>query len=352
MNKSRRKTIKYLGQGMVTASALGLTGSMVSCNSKPAKDFQRGYEEGVTSKINKPFFDISLAQWSLHKSFFGDALKDGFGAFRTALANDPDSLLRGALNPIDFPAIAKKDYDIDAVEFVNTFYYSKAKDMAYLKDLKDRCDSEGVKAVLIMCDALGDLGDLDSEKRAQAVINHHPWVDAAKYLGCHAIRVNAAGTGTEDEVRSAAIEGLSALTEYGKKNDINIIVENHGGYSSDGSWLASVMAGVNDPYCGTLPDFGNFCIERNADFSCKKEYDRYKGTAELMPYAKGISAKTHDFDEEGDETHTDYRKMLQIVKDADYTGYIDIEYEGQTLSEPEGIRATKALLEKVGAELA
>ncbi len=349
MKITRRKSIKTIGSGLAITGALGLSGSMISCSNKDASKAKAMVESNV---VKKPFFDISLAQWSLHKSFFGDSLSGGFGPFVQALQTDPDSLLRGTLNPIDFPEIAKTEYGVDAVEFVNTFYFSKARDKAYMKDLKDRCDSNGVKAVLIMCDALGDLGETDDKKRNEAVANHHQWVDAAKYLGCHAIRVNAAGSGTAEEVKSAAVQGLGKLTEYGKENDINIIVENHGGFSSDGSWLASVMAQVDSPFCGTLPDFGNFCMERDEDYSCKVEYDKYKGVAELMPYAKGVSAKTHDFDENGDEVGIDYRRMLQIVKDAGFTGYIDIEYEGQTLSEPEGIKATKALLERIGAELA
>ena len=206
--------------------------------------------------------------------------------------------------------------------------------------------------MLIMCDALGDLGDIDTDKRNEAIENHHQWVEAAAYLGCHSIRVNAAGTGTAEEVKDAAIQGLGALTEYGKTHGISVIVENHGGYSSDGTWLASVMDGVNSPYCGTLPDFGNFCITRGENYSdCLEEYDRYKGMTELMPYAKGVSAKSHDFDEDGNEIHSDFRRMLQIVKDSGYTGYIDIEYEGSALSESEGIKATKRLMEKIGGEL-
>jgi len=343
---TRRTTLRHLGTGMTAASLFGL-GALTSCKQKG------GSAVDTLAKVadSTPFFKISLAQWSLHRSFFGDALKGGFGPFVKMLREDPDALLQGALDPIDFPTIARKDFGVDAIELVNTFYYSKVTDMAYLKDLKDRCDSEGVKAVLIMCDALGDLGDLNAKKRNEAIQNHHPWVDAAKYLGCHAIRVNAAGQGTADEVKAAAIEGLSGLTEYGVQNDCHIIVENHGSYSSNGQWLASVMEGVDNSYCGTLPDFGNFCITRAEDYSCIEEYDRYQGMKELMPFAKGVSAKTHDFDDDGNEIHTDFKKMLQIVKDAGYTGYIDIEYEGQTLSEPEGIIATKALLERVGAEL-
>jgi sugar phosphate isomerase/epimerase len=346
MKSTRRENLKVITKGLVGAGIMGYTPSLIGCKSKNSAQ-----EVQTEEKIKDMFFDISLAQWSLHKSFFGDSLSNGFGPFIQGLQNDPDSLLRGGLNPADFPLIAKREYGIDAVEYVNTFYFSKAKNMEFWKGMKEKCDSEGVKSVLIMCDALGDLGDTNDSKRAEAVTNHHPWVDIANYLGCHAIRVNAAGSGTAEEVKDAAVQGLGALTEYGSKNGISIIVENHGGYSSNGAWLADVMKQVNDPNCGTLPDFGNFCITRNADFSCKEEYDRYKGTEELMPYAKGISAKTHDFDEEGNEIHTDFMKMMKIIKDAGYTGYVDIEYEGRTLSEPDGIRATKALLEKVGKAL-
>ena len=347
MNISRRKSIKRLSTGLAASAILGST-SLLSC--KDPKSAAEAITEQVSNQ--KPFFDISLGQWSLHKSFFGNALKNGFGQFVQALHNDPESLLQGVLNPLDFPTIAKNDYGINAVEYVNTFYYNKARDSAYLKELKDRCDSAGVQSVLIMCDALGDLGDTDTNKRNEAIENHHQWVEAAVYLGCHAIRVNAAGSGTAEEVKDAAIQGLGALTEYGKTHGISIIVENHGGYSSDGLWLSSVMDGVNSPFCGTLPDFGNFCITRGENYSdCLEEYDRYKGMTELMPYAKGVSAKSHDFDEDGNEIHSDFRRMLQIVKDSGYTGYIDIEYEGSALSESEGIKATKRLMEKIGKEM-
>ena len=354
MDTSRRKTIKQLSAGLAATGLFGLSaGTFSACAGDTKKTTEKMANTPMSPK--EPFFKISLAQWSLHNSFFGDILKSGdFGAFGRALMTDPDSVLQGELNPIDFPAIAKKEYGIDAVEFVNTFYFNKAKNMDYLKDLKGRCDGEGVQPVLIMCDALGDLGDSDDAKRKAAVENHYQWVEAAKFLGCHAIRVNAAGQGTAEEVKAAAVNGLGMLTEFGKANGINIIVENHGSYSSNGAWLADVMKQVNSPFCGTLPDFGNFCITRDANNyrKCVEEYDRYKGMAELMPYAKGISAKTHDFDENGNEIHTDFKRMLQIAKDAGYTGYVDIEYEGQALSEPDGIRATKALLEKVGKELA
>lgn len=348
MKQSRRTAVKYIGKGIAATGLLGMTGGMISCKGDQAG---KAITEVATAASKEPFFKISLAQWSLHKSFFGKGIEGGFGKFGELLRTDPGAVIQGELDPMDFPIIAKNNFGIEAIEFVNTFYFAKARDMNFLNDMKSRCNGEGVQPVLIMCDALGDLGDTDQAKRTVAVENHHQWVEAANFLGCHSIRVNAAGTGTAEEVMDAAVQGLGALTEFGAKNNVGIIVENHGGYSSDGQWLSSVMKQVNHPNCGTLPDFGNFCIERGENYSCLQEYDRYKGTSELMPFAKGVSAKAHDFDADGNESNTDFRKMLRIVKDAGFKGYVGIEYEGRSLSETEGIKATKLLLEQVGREL-
>ncbi len=276
------------------------------------------------------FFKISLAEWSLHKTLFA-----------------------GELTNMEFPAKAKNDFGITAVEFVNQFFKDKAEDAAYLSELKKRCGDLGVTTVLIMIDGEGELAELDKKKRKEAVENHYKWIDAAKFLGCHSIRVNAAGTGSYEEVQKTAIDGLGRLAEYGKKEGINVIVENHGGYSSNANWLTTVMKEVNNPFCGTLPDFGNFCIKssyENGERKCLEEFDRYEGTRMLMPYAKGVSAKSYDFDENGHEKNMDYFKLLEIVKEAGYTGHVGIEFEGN-MPEVEGIRATKKLLEMVGTKL-
>lgn len=294
-------------------------------------------------------FKISLAQWSLHRSFFGGAIED-WDAFGRMLKEAPDSLLQGELDPMDFPTIAAS-YGVNSIELVNTFYFSKAEDKAYLTAFRNKCEEAGVTVGLIMCDRLGDLGEADEAARQQAVENHYPWVDAAQFLGAHAIRVNAAGSGTAEEVATNAAAGLAALGTYAATKNINVIVENHGGYSSDGTWLAGVMKAVGMDNVGTLPDFGNFCIERGPEYECLNEYDRYQGVADLMPYAKGVSAKTHDFNAAGEETHTDFLRMMKIVKEAGYKGYVGIEYEGPELSEDEGIKATKALLERVFQQL-
>ncbi len=295
-----------------------------------------------------PDYTISLAQWSLHKSFFGDSRNGDWEEFGRLLREAPDSLYRGEIHPDDFPAIAK-GYGINIIELVNVFYFNKAKNMEYWEGFKNRCEESGVSVGLIMCDALGDLGDTDSTARNTAVENHYPWVDVAAFLGAKTIRVNAAGKGSAEEVAKNAAAGLTKLGQYAATKGINIVVENHGGYSSDGGWLSGVMRKVNMENVGTLPDFGNFCIERGPD-GCAKQYDIYKGIEELIPYAKGVSAKTNDFDDKGNEVDKDYSRIFKIMKKAGFKGTIGIEYEGEKLSEDEGIKATKALLERMIAE--
>jgi sugar phosphate isomerase/epimerase len=309
---SRREFLTQVGG----ATALGFLVS--ACSSSKA---------AATS--SSPFFyQISLAEWSLHKQLFANKITN-----------------------LDFPGIAKKQYGISVVEYVNQFFKDKANDTKYLGELLGRCKDNGVTNHLIMCDGEGSLGDLDAAKRKQAVENHYKWVDAAKYLGCRTIRVNAFGEGSAEEVQKAAAESLSQLGEYAGKVGLNVIVENHGHYTSDGNWMVGLMKAVNRSNVGVLPDFNNFCVKREGGGTwsgkCIEEYDRYKGVKEMMPYAKGASAKTIDFDANGNCVETDYVRMLQIIKDSGFKGYIGIEYEGEKLSEDEGIRKTKALLEKV-----
>jgi L-ribulose-5-phosphate 3-epimerase len=279
--------------------------------------------ENIRGDENEPLFRISLAEWSLHRTLFA-----------------------GKLDHLDFARAANNDFGVKAVEYVNQFFKDKAGDRKYLSAMKTRTSDLGVRNVLIMIDDEGALGDPDEALRKKAVENHYKWVEAAKFLGCHSIRVNAQSQGSYEDQLERAADGLRRLTEFGEEHQINIIVENHGGLSSNGTWLASVMKKVSHPRCGTLPDFGNFNLGKG------QQYDRYKGVQELMPFAKGVSAKSNDFDERGNEIKTDYRRMMKIVLDAGYKGYVGIEYSGDRLSEPEGIRATKNLLERVRADLA
>jgi sugar phosphate isomerase/epimerase len=269
-------------------------------------------------------FKISLAQWSLHRT-----------------------IRAGKLDNRDFAKTAKEDFGIEAIEYVNQFWKDKAEDEKYKMDLKKRADDLGVKTLLIMCDGEGALGDADNGAREKAVENHRKWLDAAEYLGCHSIRVNAQSRGSYEEQQKLAADGLRRLAEFAEDYDLNVLVENHGGLSSNGQWLAGVMKLVNRKNCGTLPDFGNFRVGK------AEEYDRYKGVDELMPFAHSVSAKSHDFDDRGNETQTDFFKMMDIVVNKHgYHGYCGIEYEGSKLSEPEGILATKKLLERVRERMA
>ncbi len=305
---------------------------LVSCNTgkKPAAET----EEQATVEAT-PDFEISLAQWSLHKTYFGGAIEDWVEHNRMMM-EDPDALLKGDIDPMDFPKVAA-GYGINCIELVNVFYYSKANDMDYWTAFKKNCEEAGVTVGLIMW---GNLGDADPEVRMASVENHKPWVDVAAFLGAKTIRVNADGEGTAEEVAANAVDGLSKLGEYGASKGINVVVENHGGYSSDGKWLSGVMTKVGMENVGTLPDFGNFY-----------EYDRYLGMEELMPFAKGVSAKSNVFDADGNEANMDYLRIMKIVKASGFKGYVGIEYEGSEISEDEGIKATKALLEKVIAEI-
>lgn len=300
---SRRALLK--GTLAATAAAMLAPAAKLFAEPPPAASSMRRDEP----------FTISLAQWSLHNAMYA-----------------------GTLDHLDFPKTAKADYGIDAVEYVNVFFKQKtAPD--YVAELKKRCTDLGVTSVLIMCDGEGAIGDPDAAKRKLAVQNHHKWVEAAAALGCHSIRVNAQSEGTPEEQQKLAADGLRQLCEFGDTHNINVIVENHGGLSSHGDWLAGVIKLTKHPRAGTLPDFGNFY-----------EYDRYQGVTDLMPFAKGASAKSYDFDEQGNETKIDYPRMMKIVLDAGYHGRVGIEYEGKRLSEPEGIRATKRLLERIRAE--
>ena len=300
----RRNFLKQFVELTTSVSVAGLAGQQLFARSK------------------EPLFKISLAQWSLHRALFSKQL-----------------------DHLDFAKVAKNDYGIIAVEYVNQFFKDKAGDRSYLAEMKKRAADLGVESRLIMIDGEGALGDPDQSKRKQAIENHYKWVEAAEFLGCKMIRVNAQSSGSYDEQLERAAAGLRILTEFGASHKIEVIVENHGGLSSNGAWLAAVMKKVNHPRCGTLPDFGNF------ELSDGKQYDRYQGVKEMMPYAKAVSAKSFDFDDQGNETTIDFKQMLKIVIGAGYHSYLGIEYEGNRLSEPDGIRATKKLLERLQSNL-
>ncbi|MCB1231758.1 MAG: TIM barrel protein [Verrucomicrobiae bacterium] len=334
-----------------SSTALMAGGILSAC----AKQEEAGEETQATPAETR--FKISLAEWSLHKA-----------------------LKAGEIENLEFPRIAKEMCGINAVEWVNQFFFVEnkelgyqPKDQAYLNEMKKRTGDLGVTNVLIMCDHVGSLGDPDETRRSNAVKGHFAWLEAAKFLGCHSIRVNAASDRnlSPEQQRDLCVDGLSRLCEYAEPLGLGVIVENHGGLSSNGAWLTSVMKGVKFDNCGTLPDFGNFYVAKNrgnAEQYAKEkafyendsvytenegglEYDRYQGVEDLMPFAKGVSAKAHDFNDQGEEVHTDFLRMMKIVADSGYKGHVGVEYEGSQIPEIDGIKKTKALLDKTFAAL-
>jgi len=279
---------------------------------------------GRIQKGNQQEVKISLAQWSLHRQFSG-----------------------GHLDPKDFARISMNTYGIDAIEYVNGFYMKSGKDEKFWTDMRKRAEDVGVKSLLLMVDDEGDLGHINDKERKRTVENHFKWVHAAKILGCHSIRVNAFGEGTKEAVRAALIDSMGQLSDYASREHMNVLIENHGLFSSNGKLIIDIVKQVNKRNFGTLPDFGNWCLSAkwgSTQIECEKAYDRYLGVSEFLPYAKSVSAKSYDFDTDGNETRIDYYKMLKIVRESGYNGYIGIEYEGERLNEHEGILATKALI--------
>jgi sugar phosphate isomerase/epimerase len=309
MQKSKHRR-QFLKKSLIGTAAAGLGHASLLPAADPA----------VPSSKDNPRFKISLAGWSLHRA-----------------------IQANLVTLLDFPRIARQTFGLDAIEPVNTLF--EVPTAEYVGKLKRNAREEGVRILLIMCDSEGALAGKETAERMQAVRNHHKWVDIAAELSCHSIRVNMRGEekGTAgnpsavDQFISRSVDAFASLCEYGAKSQINIIIENHGGLSSDANVLTRLRKAVNLPNFGTLPDFGNF----------DRGMDRYEGIRKLMPFAKGVSAKTHDFDATGNETEIDYDRMMKIVLDeARFNGYIDIEYEGSRLSEYEGIWATKRLLER------
>ncbi|MDG1571327.1 sugar phosphate isomerase/epimerase [Robiginitalea sp. M366] len=331
----KRRT--FIHQSARAGAAFSLLG-MAACKDK-TKTASPEAEEAAATMAAAPFFKLSLAQWSIHRMIFNE------GA-------DPYSFAEKA-----------KAWGFEGLEYVSQLYRGTLEPAGYspeaMQEFVDKCNAEaekhGMTNLLIMIDGQGDLATSDEAARIAAVANHHKWVDAAAAMGCHSIRVNLAGSNDPEAWVPNSVDGLTRLATYAADKNINILVENHGGLSSNAQMLASVMAQVGMDNCGTLPDFGNFCIRRNdpADYGsgCAEMYDIYQGVTELMPYAKAVSAKSHDFDAEGNEAQIDYVRMMQIVKDAGYTGFVGVEYEGNTLGEEAGIIATRDLLLKAAAAM-
>ena len=288
--------------------------------------YSQSLKELENKSSNKLFFKLSLAEWSLHNALFEKRMTN-----------------------LDFAAKARK-MGFEGLEYVNSFFKDKAKDKLYLKEMNSRVASEGLENVLIMIDGEGNLAETNTKKRLKGIENHYKWVEAAHFLGCHSIRVNLRGGKDKAEALKTSVDSLNKLSDFAKGSNINILVENHGGFSSDGDWMTKVFSQVSNKNTGTLPDFGNFCIERKED-KCTIEYDRYKGMEQLLVYAKAVSAKSNFFDNEGNEKNIDYYRIMKKVKKSGYKGFVGVEFEGVSSLEEKGIRQTRDLLIKVGKQL-
>ena len=316
-----RRRFLQCSLGCIAAAAVP---NIASAHDTPSPTIQPTAPRLDDSMNTETWFRISLAQWSLHRTIRG-----------------------GELDPMDFPAHAHDRFGVKAIEYVNSFYGDQRDDPEFPARLRTRAEDAGVESLLIMIDGEGHLGSPDPAEQQQAVDNHRRWLDIAKALGCHSIRVNAHSAGSPDEQLAHCAKGMSTLLKHADAVEVNVLIENHGGHSSNGAWLSNLMKTVDHPRFGTLPDFGNFIL----DWDTKEQYDRYLGVTELMPYAKAVSAKSHAFNDEGVETGTDYVRMLDIVNDANYRGWIGIEYEGSAHDEATGVELTRDLLLKHGGAL-
>jgi sugar phosphate isomerase/epimerase len=329
-----------MNQRRLFIKQIGMSALAISASTLPTRLF-------ATGSGSKQFFDVSLAEFSFATSLFS-----------------------GQMNHLDFAARAKKEFGIDKVEYVSMFFKEKPSNKDYINEMKKRAADHGVKSNLIMVDGMGNLGDLDSAKRQLAIENHLPWIEAAKELGCYAIRVNLDGEGSDDDVAKAAVEGYGKLAEHGAKNNIVILVENHTGPSVNPDWLAGVMKQVKSKHAGLLVDTANFVrhkvegqtIEAFKAAKVVATYDKYEGVRKLMPFAKGVSLKTHKIDQSGNDPETDFTKILKTIKQSGFNGTIGVEYEGaflknmmqlpgDYLNETEGIKVTRDLLIKIGSEV-
>ena len=245
--------------------------------------------------------DISLAQWSL-----------------------VDEVMKGEWKTLDFPRIAREDFGINGIEFVNTLF--EVPIASYLNRLKRNAEEYGVKMVLIMVDAEGETCTPSKEERKQTVINHRKWIDIAQYLGCHAIRTNCIGVKDIDkeEALKWSAETYNMMLEHSIPANISILIENHGGVSNDADWLVSLMKEVNSKYFGVLPDWRQ----------PGSEFDNVGFLEKTLPYAGGMSFRNQPSDELT-------AKMIKMTYDSGFRGWYGIESSGR-----ENIIKSKELLLK------
>ncbi|GAB5561933.1 MAG: hypothetical protein SynsKO_35800 [Synoicihabitans sp.] len=320
----RREFVK----GLSAASAAVVAGNVL--RAKPAVD------------AAKPF-TLSLSQWGFHRAIFGDA-RDNYQDFITTLHRAPDDVLRGDMDPRDIVWRAR-ELGVGVVDLVNILWFGHGQDGPWLADFKARARDAGVTFGVLMCDQLGRIAAKDSAERKRSISGHLDWMETAAELGCPFLRVNPYGDGSYLEQLKRGAETLHELADRSSDFGLEILVENHGHPGSNGAWLAMLIEQADHPRLGTYTDLDNFFMG-GWNHDPQRRYDRTQGLFDLAPYTKAISAKTHDFGPDGEETTIDYQACLKILLDAGFTGLVGAEYEGHRLSEAEGSRLTVELLRR------
>lgn len=326
------------------------------------RDFLRSSTAAALAPLNAPTpfafrhattFKLALNQWSLFGGYVGDtSAPDWWSTFDRLLRSNPASVLMGPLDPMDFAQLTREKYGLDAIELEASLYYAHVDDNSYFREFRRRCDDHGVQCLFISNTYGGNLASLGDRKPSEIAKNYHPWIDIAATLGAHSVMVNVnARRGDKETVKAAAVEGLHSLTEFARKSGISIITENHGWYSSDIPWLLDIIETVNSPFCRLNVDLGNFCRAWPGGVCVDRLFDPYKGVTMMMPYARAVSAKTMQFDAEGNEVNIDYVRMLRIIRDSGYEGFLGIEYGGDQYSHDRGIHMTIELVNRAASRL-
>lgn len=297
--------------------------------------------DGMTTKpaVQRPA--LSLAQWSLHRRMIGERLPLAQRAARMVRGKlgmrEP---LHGDLDPLDFPLMARREFGFDAIDYIGYFYTPHVRDRSYLRELKRRCDGEGVQSLTISCTTEGEIGigHPEANKRDAIAANHLRWMDMAAYLGCNAISVRVGSVGDAAEQLRLVADGLNAIADWANPHGLDVLVENHDGFSNDGAWLDELMRLADHRRIAMAPDWGNFGDDPAV---------RTAHLARVMPHARALTAKFFDFDEPGDEITMNVPALMRVVRDAGYRGPISVEYEGAQASECDGIRLSTAMLTRL-----
>ncbi len=270
--------------------------------------------------------EIGLSTWSLHRHM---------GPIKRQVVTDTGEKHEWTeeypedVSLLDFAGFARKEYGLTHLELIQMSFPST--EASYLKKLRSAVEAAEAVIENVPID-VGDICELAPERRAEHVRNIKSWMDVAAAIGSRAVRVNTGPSREGSDALALAVESCKRLAEHADKLGLNVLIENHGGISSDPQLLKQLIESVSTERMGACPDFGGF-----------DEAIRYDGLQKIMPLAKLVHAKSYAFDEHGEETAIDYARCMQIVKNSGFSGVLSIEYEGDG-NASEGIKKTKELI--------